>query len=107
LHAFRKQECALELARGDAAVEKYPLLVVNLAAANDELALLKRDFELILRKAGYGECNPQAFGRAVGLGQPFDIVRGISVRSAAGHAIQCALDIVKAQKKRRIQTRYA
>ncbi len=45
-HAVRQHEGALELARGNAAVDILPAFVVLLAAADDELALLYRDIEL-------------------------------------------------------------
>ena len=62
LHSVREHEGALELARRDAAVEILPGLVVLLPSANDELALLDRDVELIAREAGDRQRDAQAFG---------------------------------------------
>src|SRR5579864_349410 len=47
LHAVRQHESALELAGGDAAVDVLPAFVVVLPAADDELALLYADIELV------------------------------------------------------------
>src|SRR6476646_6420900 len=49
-HAASQHERALELPRGNAAVEILTRLVVLLAAADDELVLLSRHIELFARE---------------------------------------------------------
>ena len=107
LHSLRQEECALELPGGDSAMQEYPLLVLLLPPSNEQLPLLERDLQLILGEAGDGERDPEPLRRAVGLGQALYVVRRIAVGSAPGNPVEGSLDIVEAQKKRRIQTWYA
>src|SRR5580704_1874481 len=62
-HAVRQHEGALELARGDAAMDVLPALVVLLAAADDELALLYADIELVTGEAGDRQGNAEPIRR--------------------------------------------
>jgi hypothetical protein len=57
LHAIRQHESALELARGDAAMDVLPAFVVLLTAADNELALLYRDIELVAGKPRHRKGN--------------------------------------------------
>ena len=50
LHSVSQHEGALELAGRDAAMKEVPALVLDLAAADDELVFLDRDVELIERE---------------------------------------------------------
>ena len=59
-HAVGQHKRALELPRGNAAVEILARLVVLLAAADDELVFLHRDIELIAREAGDRQRDAQA-----------------------------------------------
>src|SRR5262245_17393344 len=59
LHAFRQHEGALELARGDAAVEILAGLVVVLSAADDELVFLDGHIELIAGETRDRQRDPQ------------------------------------------------
>src|ERR1700683_1503693 len=98
LHAVRQHEGALELARGDAAVDVLPAFVVLLPAADDELALLSSDIELVAGETRHRKCNAQAF-RAVPVSRnTFDVVRRITLRSLAD-AIEHALDLVEAKQE--------
>ena len=54
LDAVGQHEAALELARGDAAVQEDPAFgVLGLAAADHELVVLERDREVVLGEAGH------------------------------------------------------
>src|SRR5580693_7578357 len=98
LHAVRQHESALELARGNAAVDVLPAFVVLLPAADDELALLYADIELVAGETRHRKCNAQAF-RAVPVSRnTFDVVRRIALRGLAD-AIKHALDLVEAKQK--------
>src|ERR1700690_44865 len=55
LHAVRQHESALELARGDAAVDVLPAFVVLLPPANHQLTFLDADVELVAGEAGDGK----------------------------------------------------
>jgi hypothetical protein len=61
LHAVCQHEGALELARGDAAVEILAGLVLLLASADDELAFLDRHVELIAGETRNRQGDPQPF----------------------------------------------
>ena len=61
LDAVGQHEAALELARGDAAVQEGAALgVVGLAAADHQLVVLQGDREVVLGEAGDGEGDPVA-----------------------------------------------
>ena len=98
-HSVREHEGALELARRDAAVEILPGLVVLLTSANDELAFLDRDVELIAGEAGDRQRDAQALGLSVLAGNPLDVVRRIAV-CALGNAIERTLDLVEPEQER-------
>ena len=59
LHAVRQHECALELARGDAAVEILAGLVVLLPPTDHQLAFLDAHIELIAGESSNGERDAQ------------------------------------------------
>src|SRR3954469_13802254 len=62
LHPFRQHEGALEVARGDAAMDVLPGLVVLLAAPDHELVFLNGYIELVAGKPGHGQRNTQPIG---------------------------------------------
>src|SRR4051795_2658525 len=62
LHPLRQHESALEVARGDAAMNVLPGLVVLLAAADDELVFLNGYIELVTCKSRHRQCDPEPFG---------------------------------------------
>src|SRR6204780_41246 len=98
LHAVRQHEGALELARGDAAVDVLAAFVVLFPAAGDELALLFADIELVAAEALPRESNAQPL-RAVPISRnTFDIVRRVAVRGLAD-AVEHALDLVEAKQE--------
>src|SRR5580692_303860 len=98
LHAVRQHEGALELARGDAAVDVLPAFIVLLPAADDELALLYADIELVAGETRHRKSNAQPL-RAVPVARnAFDVVRRIAPRGLAD-AIKHALDLVEAKQK--------
>src|SRR4051794_9756600 len=74
LHAFRQHERALELARRDSAVKKLPGLVILLASADDELAFLHRNIDLVAGETGDRERNTQTLWLAVFARNPLDII---------------------------------
>src|SRR5262245_16488169 len=104
LHSFREHEGALELAGRDAAVEILASLVVLLPPANDKLAFLQRHVELIAREPGNRQRDAQALRLAVLPGDPFDVVRRVTVRSL-GNAVERTLDLIEPQKERAGQRR--
>src|SRR5579864_4909166 len=96
LHPLRQHEGALEVARGDAAMDVLPGLVVVLAAPNHELVFLNSYIELVTGKTSHRQCDPQAFGLAVAAIAPLDIVGRIAV-GAFDDAIERTLDFVESQ----------
>src|SRR5215468_6969923 len=104
LHSVREHEGALELARRDAAVKILAGLVVLLPPANDKLAFLQRDVELIARETGNRQRDAQALRLAILPGDPFDVVGRIAV-STLGNAVERTLDLIEAKKKRAGQRR--
>src|ERR1700730_3019123 len=74
LHPVRQHEGALELARGDAAVDVLPAFVVLLPAADDELALLYADIELIAGENRDRKCNAKTFRAVPGPRNALDVV---------------------------------
>src|ERR1700722_10797899 len=79
LHPVGKQKAALKLPGGDAAMQIFPRLVLLLPATDGELVLLDRDFDLVLREAGYRKRDPQFFRRIATGRNPLDIVGRIAV----------------------------
>src|SRR5579863_255066 len=80
LHALGKDKGALELPGGDAAMQIVPHLLLFLPAADQELVLLDRDLDLVLRECGHGKRNAQSFRLAAVRGDPLDIVGRIAIR---------------------------
>src|ERR687891_1187337 len=62
LHPLRQHEGALEVARGDAAMDVLPGLVVLLAAPDHELVFLNGHIELVTGKTRYRQRDAQPFG---------------------------------------------
>src|SRR5580700_3690990 len=98
LHAVRQHEGALELARGDAAVDVLAAFVVLLPAADDELALLYADIELVAGETCDRKCNAQPFRTVPVPRNPLDIVGRIALRGLAD-AVEHALDLVEAKQE--------
>src|SRR5215475_1533050 len=99
LHPLRQHEGALEVARGDAAMDVLPGLVVLLATPDHELVFLNGYIELIAGEARYRQRDSQPLGLAVRTVTPLDVVGRVTV-GAFDHAIEHALDFVEAQKER-------
>src|SRR5688500_13691288 len=99
LHPLRQHEGALEVARGDAAMDVLPDLVVLLAAADDELVFLNGYIELITGKARHRQRDSQAFWRTVAAVAALDVVGRITV-GTLDHAIERTLDFVEAKQER-------
>ena len=59
LHALGEKKAALELPRGDAAVQIFPRLVLLLPAADHQLILLDRDLDLFLLETGHRKRDAQ------------------------------------------------
>ena len=105
LHAIGEQEAALELPRGDAAMQILALLVVLLAPADDELVLFHGDVELVAGEARHGQGDAQPLGQPIGAGQALDIVGRVSVGGGPADPVQRPLDIVKPQQEGGVQVR--
>src|SRR5580700_8423458 len=98
LHAIRQHEGALELARGYAAVDVLPAFVVLLPAADDELALLYADIELVAGETRHRKRNAQPFRTVPVSRDAFDVVGRITLRGLAD-TIEHALELVEAKQE--------
>src|SRR5271168_895220 len=78
-HPLRQHEGALEVARGDAAMDVLPGLVVLLAAPDDELVFLNGHIELIAGKTCHRERDAQPFGLPIAAVAALDVVGRITV----------------------------
>src|SRR6266850_3390598 len=99
LHPLRQHESALEVARGDAAMDVLPGLVVLLAAPDHELVFLNGYIELVAGKTCHRQRDPQPFGLAVSAVAPLDIVGRVTV-GALDDAIERTLDFVESKQER-------
>src|ERR1700732_1192733 len=99
LHPLRQHEGALEMARGDAAMDVLPGLVVLLPAPDHELVFLNGYIELVAGKTRYRQRDAQPLGLAVSTVAPLDIVGRITV-GALDDAIERTLDFVESQQER-------
>src|SRR3982751_6657216 len=98
MHPLRQHEGALEVARGDAAMDVLPGLVVLLAAPDYELVFLNRYIELVAGKSRHRERDAQPFGLAVAAIAALDVVGRIAV-GAFDDAIERTLDFVESQQE--------
>src|SRR3954447_12082461 len=98
LHAFCQHETALEVARGYAAMDVLPGLVVLLTTADHELVFLSGNIELIAGKSRNRQRDAQPLGLAVYTITPLDIVWRIAV-GALDDAVEHSLDFVKSQQE--------
>src|ERR1700692_2851949 len=99
LHPLRQHKRALEVARGDAAMDVLPGLVFLLATPDHELVFLNGYIELVAGKSRHRQRDAQAFGLAVGAVAALDVVGRITV-GAFDDAIERTLDFVESQQKR-------
>src|ERR1700687_5404760 len=99
LHPLRQHEGALEVARGDAAMDGLPGLVVLLPAPDHELVFLNGYIEVTAGKPRHRQRDPQAFGLAVGTVAALDVVGRITV-GALDDAIERTLDFVESEQER-------
>src|ERR1700712_3702562 len=99
LHPLRQHESALEVARGDAAMDVLPGLVVLLAAPDHELIFHNGHIELVTGEAGHRQRDPQAFGLPAAAVAPLDVVGRITV-GTFDDAIERTLDFVESQQER-------
>ena len=74
-------------------------LVVLLPPANNELALLDRNHQLVAGEPGNGKRDPQPLRILRVAREPFDIVGRVTVRGF-GDAIERTLDLIEAEQKR-------
>src|SRR6202045_2357158 len=98
VHAVCKHESALELPRGDAAMQGLPGLVVLLASADDELVFLDAHVELVAGEAGYRERDAKTLGIIARPGEPLDVVGRITV-GPLGDAVERSLDLVESEQE--------
>src|SRR5260370_4928485 len=75
LHSISQYECALELTRGNSAVEVLARLFVVLPTADDELTFLDRHVEFVAGEPRDRQRNAQPFGPPISTRHPLDIVR--------------------------------
>src|SRR5262249_47643463 len=95
---FRQHKGALEVARGNAAMDVLPGLVVLLTSADHQLVFLNAYIELVAGKSRHRQRDAQPLGLSVGAVAPLDIVGRITV-GAFDDPIEHALDLVEAQQK--------
>src|SRR5712692_4162051 len=93
LDAFGQDEGALELTRGDAAMQIDALSIICLLAADDELVVLDRDAEIAHGEAGYRQGDPQSV-----LAQLLDIVGRISVARNFADPVEGTFEVVDPQE---------
>src|SRR5947199_736394 len=91
LHPLRQHEGALEVARGDAAMDVLPGLIVLLAAPDDEVIFLNGNIELVTGEAGHGQRDAQPFGLLIAAVAALDVVGRIAV-GALDDAVERTLD---------------
>ena len=87
------------MARGDAAMDVLPGLVVLLPAPDHELIFLNGYIELVAGKPRHRQRDPQAFRLAVVTVAPLDIVRRIAV-GTFDDAVEHTLDLVESKQER-------
>src|SRR5260370_9720142 len=85
LHSISQYECALELTRGNSAVEVLARLFVVLPTADDELTLLDRDIEFVAGEPRDRQRNAQPFGPPIFTRRPLDLAPLCS-RPSTAHA---------------------
>src|SRR6202021_1572241 len=98
-HPLRQHEGALEVARGDAAMDVLPSLVVLLAAPDHQLIFLNGYIKLVAGKSRHRQRDPHPFGLPVGAVATLDVVGRITV-GAFDDAVERTLDFVEPQKQR-------
>src|SRR5215813_4219425 len=74
LHPLRQHESALEVARGDAAMDVLPGFVLLLTTPDHELVFLNGYIELVAGESRHRQRDSQPFGLAVGTVTSLDIV---------------------------------
>src|SRR6267378_6703396 len=99
LHPLCQHEGALEVARGDAAMDVLPGLVVLLAAPDHELVFLNGYIELVTGKSRHRQRDTQAFRLTVGAITALDVVGRITV-GAFDDAIERTLNFVEPKQER-------
>src|SRR3981189_3677713 len=99
MHPLRQHESALEVARGDAAMDVLPGLIVVLAATDDELVFLNGYIELVAGKTRHRQRDPEPFGLSVVTVAALDIVGRVAV-GTLNDAIERTLDLVESQQER-------
>src|SRR6267378_664063 len=99
MHPLRQHKGALEVARGDAAMDVLPGLVILLAAPDHELVFLNGYIELVTGKTCHRQRDPQPLGLAVAAVAPLDIVGRVTV-GTLDDAIERTLDFVESQQER-------
>ena len=94
LDAVGQHEAALELARGDAAMQEDPALgVVVLPAADQELVVLQRD-----REVGLGEPRHRQRDAVRGFAALLDVARRIAVAAGLGGALDQPVELLETQE---------
>src|SRR5580698_1794013 len=98
-HPLRQHESALEVPRGDAAMDVLPGLVVLLAAPDHELVFLNGYIELVAGKPRHRQRDAQALGLAAAAIATLDVVGRITV-GAFDDAVERTLDFVEPKQER-------
>src|ERR1700753_3560254 len=86
MHPLRQHKGALEVARGDAAMDVLTGLVVLLATPDHELVFLNGYIELVTGESRHRQRDTQPFGSAVGAFTPLDIIGRGTVGRLGGAA---------------------
>src|SRR5690606_18102445 len=94
LDTLCEHEAALELARGDPAVQIDPLLVLLLPAADDQLAIFDLNLQVLPRESGNCQRDAQA-----GFADLLDVIGRITFRRGLRDPVERTLEMVESQKK--------
>lgn len=94
LDTIGQDESALELSRGDPAVQVNPLNIVGGFAAHDQLPIFQSDRQVLFREARNGKRDAEPV--IAGL---FDVVGWVAFVSGAGGPLHKALKLIETQKE--------
>jgi hypothetical protein len=87
------------VARGDAAMDVLPGLVVLLPAPDQELIFLNGYIKLVASETGHRKRDAQLFGLPAAAVAPLDVIRRITV-GAFDDTIERTLNLVESQQER-------
>ena len=105
-HAIGQHKAALELPCGDAPVQEFPLRVVGLPTANDELVLFSGDLKVAFCESGNRQRDSQPLRGSVGSAKTFDIIGWIGIASL-GETLKRLFHRIEPKEKRARKRRHS